>query len=146
MSLHGEMQVVEAEAARQVQHSIECVNDEFVAVAAVGRIHAAVTRGFFDVQLAQQARPTVCALRVVGGGQAFVFGNGGALEVGNQPVRPHKSAGGNGVFVFQNDGKGFRAFGRAADFKGDGVSRHVVRTKLAAAFAVFVFKFAVDNG
>jgi len=143
--LHGEVQVVEAEPARQGQVGVEGVDNQFVTVAAVGRCHAAVAGGLFDVEFAQHARPAVRPLNVVGSAQAFVFGNGSALQVGNQPVRPDKAAGGNRIFVFQYDGKGLRACGRVADVERDGVGRHAVRAELAAAFAETVGKFAVDN-
>ena len=97
MPLHGEVQVVEAEPARQVQFGVEGIDNQFVTVAAVGRCHAAVAGGFFDVEFAQHARPAVRPLNVVGSAQAFVFGNGSALQVGNQPVRPNEAAGGNRI-------------------------------------------------
>ena len=36
--------------------------------------------------------------------------------------------------------------GRTADFKGDGKRGHAIFVELAAALAVFVGKFAVDDG
>jgi len=42
VALHGEVEVVEAETLWQIELGIERVDDEFVAVAAVGRRHAAL--------------------------------------------------------------------------------------------------------
>ena len=43
-------------------------------------------------------------------------------------------------------GAGYGLLRRAADFKGNQISRHAVFTKLTAALAVLVGKFAVDDG
>ena len=61
-------------------------------------------------------------------------------------MNPHKTAGGNGIFVFQHHGKRLRTLRRVADFKGNRISRYPVFTKLTAALAVTVDKFAVGDG
>ena len=59
-------------------------------------------------------------------------------------MNPHKTSGGNRVFVFQYHSKRLRTLRRAADFKGNRISRHPIFTKLTAALAVLVGKFAVE--
>lgn len=146
MTLHRKVQIVKTEALRQVQLGIERIDNQLVAVAAVGRRHAAVGRSLLDAEFAQHARPTVRALHIIRGGDAVVFRHRSTLQIRYQPMYPHKTAGGNGILVFQHHGKRLRALRRAADFKRNRISRHAVFTKLTAALAVLVGKFAVDDG
>ena len=146
MTLHRKVQIVETETLRQIELGVECIDNQLVAVAAVGWRHAAVGRSLFDAEFAQHARPTVRALHIIGGGDAVVFRYRCARQIGNQPMNPHKTAGGNCVFVLQHHGKRLRTLQRSADFKGNRISRHAIFTKLTAALAVFIGKFAVDDG
>ena len=85
MTLHRKVQIVKTETLRQVQLGIERIDNQLVAVAAVGRRHAAVGRSLFDAEFSQHARPAIRALHIIRGGDAVVFRYRCARQIGNQP-------------------------------------------------------------
>ena len=85
MTLHRKVQIVKTETLRQIELGVECIDNQLVAVAAVGRRHAAVGRSLFDAEFAQHARPAIRALHIIRGGDAVVFRYRCARQIGNQP-------------------------------------------------------------
>ena len=73
MTLHRKVQIVETETLRQIELGVECIDNQLVAVAAVGRRHTAVGLSLLDAEFAQHARPTVRALHIIRSGDAVVF-------------------------------------------------------------------------
>ena len=145
MALHGKMQLIKAETTRQIQNGIQRVHNQLVTMAVVRWRHTAIKRSLFDFKFTQRARPSIRALRKICCRNTLIFCHGSTFQIRNQPMRPYEARCRNGIFVFQYHGKRFCSLRRIFNFKRNRISRHTARAELAAALAVFVFKFAVDN-
>jgi len=124
---HGVQELVEQEAVFEREFRIERVDGELITVLPVGRGHAAVGGGGFDVErffAEEGGTPAVDALNEAGAVGRGVLRHDGFAEIGDEPVNPAKSGDRNFVVIKQRDSEGFRFRRGVFDLERKGTHRN----------------------